>query len=264
MNSVVAPPMTVLIVDDEPIAREGLRLLLQADSEVQVVGDATGIDALELITRLRPDILFLDIQMPELDGFELLQRVGADAMPVVVFATAFDRYALRAFEVHALDYLLKPFSDARFAAALERAKAQVQKHRQGTLDARIEELLRMRQLPSPSTRTRFLIPARDKTIVVEASQIDRISAEDYYVCLHCGVSTHLLRESMDAMERQLDPEQFIRVHRASIVNLERVREIHPLFRGDCELKLSDGSTVRLSRSRRSEFEARFAQLGLRR
>ncbi len=260
MNSVVAPPMKVLIVDDEPLAREGLRRLLQADAEIQVVGDATGTDAIALITRLRPDILFLDIQMPELDGFGVLQQVGADAVPAVVFVTAFDRYALRAFEVHALDYLLKPFSDARFGAALERAKAQVRSHRQGTLDARIAELLRMRQSP----RSRFLIPARDKTLVIEASQIDWVSAADYYVCLHCGGNRHLLRESMDEMERQLDPEHFIRVHRASIVNLARVREIHPLFRGDCELKLSDGTSVRLSRNRRSEFEARFAQLGVRR
>jgi two-component system, LytTR family, response regulator len=252
--------LKVLIVDDEPLARESVRALLALDAQVEVVGECTGIEAVTLIARLRPDIMFLDIQMPELDGFALLSQVGADAVPAVVFVTAFDRYALRAFEVHALDYLLKPFTDERFAAALGRAKAQVRNRRDGALDARISELLRARQTP----RNRFLIPARDKSIVIEADQIDWISAEDYYVSLHCGGISHLLRESMDEMERQLDPEQFVRVHRGTIVNLARVREVHPMFRGGCELKLVDGTVLKLSRNRRSEFEARFAMLGARR
>lgn len=255
-----ADPLSVLIVDDEPLARDGLRLLLAEDPEVHVAGEASGSEAVALIARLRPDILFLDIQMPEVDGFALLELVGPHAVPAIVFVTAFDRYALRAFEVHALDYLLKPFTDARFAAALARAKAQVRSARQGVLDERIHELLRARQAP----RTRFLVPLRDKSIVVDASQIDWIEAADYYVCLHCGSASHLLRDSMDEIERQLDPATFFRVHRSAIVNLARVREIHPLFRGDCELKLADGTTVRLSRNRRREFEARFAQVGVRR
>lgn len=260
MTSFAEAPLKVLVVDDEPLAREVLRVLLSEDPEVMVVGEASGPEAVALIARLRPDILFLDIQMPELDGFALLELVGADAVPAIIFVTAFDRYALRAFEVHALDYLLKPFTDQRFASALARAKSQVCSRRQGVLDARIGELLRAQHAP----RTRFLIPVRDKTLVLDASQIDWIEAADYYVSLHCGGASHLLRESMDEMERQLDPQQFFRVHRASIVNLARVREIHPLFRGDCELKLSDGTAVRLSRNRRREFEARFAQLGVRR
>jgi two-component system, LytTR family, response regulator len=250
----------VLIVDDEPLAREGLSALLSDDPEVVIAGQGSGIDAVALIARLRPDILFLDIQMPEVDGFALLELVGADAVPAIVFVTAFDRYALRAFEVHALDYLLKPFTDARFAEALSRAKQQVLDRRQGQLDGRIAQLLRAQQSP----RTRFLIPARGKTVVVDAGSIDWIEAADYYVCLHCGSEQHLLRETMDDIERQLDPQQFFRAHRSAIVNLARVREIHPLFRGDCELKLADGAAVRLSRNRRHEFEARFAQLGVRR
>lgn len=255
-----AAGFSVLIIDDEPLARAGLASLLASDTEVRVAGEGTGVDAVALIARTRPDILFLDIQMPEVDGFALLEHIGADAVPAIVFVTAFDRYALRAFEVHALDYLLKPFSDARFAAALERAKAQVHGRRRGELDARIADLLRAQASP----RTRFLVPARDRTIVVDASQIDWIEAADYYINLHCGGASHLLRDTMDEIERQLDPQQFFRVHRSAIVNLARVREIHPLFRGDCELKLADGVTVRLSRNRRSEFEARFAQLGVRR
>ncbi len=257
MSALGAAPFKVLIVDDEPLARAGLNALLVADPEVQVVGEGDGVGAVALIARLRPDILFLDIQMPEVDGFALLELVGADAVPAVIFVTAFDRHALRAFEVHALDYLLKPFTDARFEVALARAKQQVRNRREGALDARIAELMRAQQSP----RTRFLVPARDKTVVVDVGTIDWIEAADYYVSLHCGSASHLLRDTMDEIERQLDPQQFFRAHRSAIVNLARVREIHPLFRGDCELKLADGTTVRLSRHRRKEFEARFAQVG---
>ena len=253
-------PLKVLVVDDEPLARENVRVLLATDPQVEVVGECTGLDAVAAIARLRPDILFLDIQMPDLDGFALLDLVGPNAVPAVVFVTAFDQYAVHAFEVHALDYLLKPFTDARFEAALARGKAQARSHRQGRLDARISALLQARQAP----RSRFLIPGRDKSLVIEADQIDWIGAADYYVSLHCGGASHLLRESMEEMERQLDPEQFVRVHRGTIVNLARVREVHPLFRGGCELKLADGTMLKLSRNRRAEFEARFAVLGVRR
>lgn len=259
MNSSAPAPFKVLVVDDEPLARDGLCALLAQDTEVEVVGQGSGVDAVALIAKLRPDILFLDIQMPEVDGFALLEMVGADAVPATVFATAFDRYALRAFEVHALDYLLKPYTDARFASALVRAKQQVLDRRHGVVDARIAELLRAQQSP----RARFLVPARGKTVVVDAASIDWIEAADYYVSLHCGSQSHLLRETMDDIERQLDPQQFCRVHRSAIVNLARVREIHPLFRGDCELRLADGVTVRLSRNRRRDFETRFAKVGLR-
>lgn len=252
-----AATFRVLIVDDEPLAREGIATLLGKDAEVVVVAAASGVDAAALITRLRPDILFLDIQMPEVDGFALLELVGADAVPAIVFVTAFDQYAIRAFDVHALDYLLKPFTDARFHAALARAKQQVLARSEGMLDARSAELLRAHRTP----RARFLVPARGKTLVVDASEIDWIEAADYYVCLHCGAASHLLRETMDEIEAQLDSQQFFRVHRSAIVNLSRVREIHPLFRGDCELRLADGAAVRLSRNRRRAFEARFAQFG---
>lgn len=260
MNGAADAPLKVLIVDDEPLARASVQALLAADAEIEVVGQGSGVDAAALVARLRPDILFLDIQMPEVDGFALLELIGADAVPAIVFVTAFDRYALRAFDVHALDYLLKPFSDARFASALARAKAQARSRRRGELDARIAGLLRAQQSP----RTRFLVPARDRTLVVDAAQVDWIEAADYYICLHCGGASYLLRDTMDAIEGQLDPQQFFRVHRSAIVNLARVREVHALFRGDCELTLADGTTVRLSRNRRRAFEACFAQIGLRR
>ena len=249
-------PLRVVIVDDEPLARDSIRSLLTGDPEVEVAGEGTGSEGAALIARTRPDILFLDIQMPETDGFALLDQIGPAAVPAIVFVTAYDRYALRAFEVHALDYLLKPFDDRRFEDALANAKEHARARREGTTDARIAELLRARAAP---VRTRFLIPVREKTIVVEAAQIDWIEAADYYVSLHAGNASHLLRQTMDDIEQQLDPHQFFRVHRSAIVNLDRVREIHPLFRGDCTLVLEGGQTVRLSRSRRRDFEALFAQ-----
>ncbi len=250
-----ADPLRVLIVDDEPLARDSIRTLLAEDAEVRVVGEGTGIDAAALIARTRPDLLFLDIQMPEVDGFALLDQVGADTVPAVIFVTAYDRYALRAFEVHALDYLLKPFDDKRFEGALGRAKERAYARRRGEIDTRIAELLKERE----TSRTRFLIPVRDKTLVVDAAQIDWIEAADYYVTLHAGAAAHLLRQTMDEIEKQLDGRQFFRVHRSAIVNVDRVREIHPLFRGDCALVLSDGRRIKLSRSRRKEFEALFTQ-----
>lgn len=246
-------PLRILIVDDEPLARDSIRSLLAGDAEVRVVGEGTGSDAEALIARGRPDIMFLDIQMPEVDGFGVLDRVGADTVPAVIFVTAYDQYAVRAFEVHALDYLLKPFDDKRFAGALARAKERVSAQRRGEVDNRIAELLKDRDL----SRTRFLIPVRDKTIVVDAAQIDWIEASDYYVTLHTGAAAHLLRQTMDEIEKQLDRRQFFRVHRSAIVNVDRVREIHPLFRGDCALVLADGRRIKLSRSRRKEFEALF-------
>jgi two-component system LytT family response regulator len=257
----VSDALRVVIVDDEPLARESVRMLLEDDAGIAIVGEGSGPDAAALIARTRPDILFLDIRMPGVDGFTLLEQIGADTVPAVVFVTAYDRYALRAFEVHALDYLLKPFDNARFTDALTRAKQRALAARRGETDSRIAELLEARAAGPAATR--FLIPVRDKTIVVDTRDIDWIEAADYYVSLHVtqnGVAaSHLLRETMDEIEKQLDPRQFFRVHRSAIVNVDRVREIHPLFRGDCALILSGGRQLRLSRGRRRDFEALFAQ-----
>jgi two-component system LytT family response regulator len=254
-----ATALRVIVVDDEPLARDLIRALLAKHADVNVVGEATGVAAAALILRTRPDIMFLDIQMPEIDGFRLLEMVGPDAVPAVVFVTAYDRYALRAFEVHALDYLLKPVDERRFATALDHARKRVRGRRDGEIDARIAQLLADRA----SSRSRFLVPVRGKVIVVDAEQIDWVEAADYYVSLHvsspAGSASHLLRETMDDLEAQLDPQKFVRVHRSAIVNLDRVREIHPLFRGDCTLVLADGARVKLSRSRRKNFEERFGE-----
>ncbi len=247
-------PVRVLIVDDEPLARQLLRVLLACDPEVTVVGECSGAAAVDEVARTRPDLLFLDVHMPEVDGFELLDRLGLERAPVVVFVTAYADHALRAFEVHAIDYLLKPIDDARFAQALTRAKQQPRARRGGAIDERLGAWFRERSRYA----RRFLVRTRDKTIVVGADEIDWIEAADYYVSIHAGGRTHLLRETMNQLEQRLDPERFFRAHRSAIVNIERVREIHPLFRGDCSLLLADGTQVRLSRTRRAEFERLFS------
>lgn len=244
--------LRVAIVDDEPLARDTLRMLLERDADVTVSANCSGADAPALIEQTRPDILFLDVQMPEVDGFEVLARIGPDAVPVVVFVTAYDHYALRAFEVHALDYLLKPFDDKRFALTLNRAKELVRTRRRGDTDERLLELLRARH--DGAFVRRFLVRVSEKVLFIRVEEIDWIEAADYYVSLHVAGKTHLLRETMNDVEKQLDPDKFVRIHRSAIVNVDRVKEMHPLFRGDAMLVLQDGTQVKVSRARREEFE----------
>jgi len=246
-----------VIVDDEPLARQSIRVLLERDGEVEVAAECSGGDAAALIEQTRPDMVFLDVQMPDVDGFGVLDRIGAQAAPVVIFVTAYDRYALRAFEVHALEYLLKPFTDERFGRALAHAKNQVRARSRGERDDRLAELLRSRS----AYTQRFLVRVRDRSVVVNATDIDWIEASDYYVTLHAGGKSYLLREPIGNLVKTLDPERFVRVHRSAIVNIDRVREVHPLFRGDRSLMLADGTRVKLSRSRREVFERLFATSG---
>src|SRR5919198_2348872 len=239
-----------LVVDDEPLARRNIRALLKDDPEVEVVGEAGGgAAALELIRRHSPDLVFLDIQMPEMDGFGVLERIEAERMPVIVFVTAFDRYALRAFEFHALDYLLKPFDDARFEKALARAKRQIERRDIEDLSRRLIALLEGREGATgpahPKYLTRLLIKTAGRVSFLKAEEIDYITAEDYYVKLHVGRKGHLLRETMNEMESRLDPEKFARVHRSAIVNLERVRELRQLFNGEYVVALHDGTELKL-------------------
>ena len=249
------PPYRVAIVDDEPLARVALRLLLGEDPEVAVVGDCMGVDAPALIERERVELLFLDVQMPEVDGFEVLAALAPAALPATVFVTAHDAYAVRAFEVHAIDYLLKPFDDARFHTALARAKERLASRGSTALDplrALLDERAR-----TPGGVERFLVRERGRIVVVRTQDVDWIESADYYATLHVGDQAHLVRQTMADLEARLDPRQFVRVHRQTIVNVDRVREVHPLFRGDCTLVLSDGTRVKLSRTRRAEFERCF-------
>lgn len=242
--------MKIAIVDDEPPARKTIRLLARRDPEITVIAECrNGEEALDVVREQKPDILFLDIQMPRLDGFDVLELLGEDAPPAIVFVTAYDQYAIRAFEVHAVDYLLKPFTDERFDKALARAKDLV---RRG-----------MRQNFAPLTAShraftqRFMVRTAGRIVFLKAEEVDWIEAADYYARLHAGANSYLIRESMNDLEATLDPAAFVRIHRSTIVNLDRVREMRPLFRGELVVVLSDGTQLRMSRSRRDELESRF-------
>ena len=275
-------PIRTLVCDDEPDARKGLLELLSQDSQIVVVGEARhGREAATLIDTVDPELVFLDIQMPELDGFgalaELRRRGRVVDAPVVVFVTAYDEYALRAFEVHALDYLLKPFSDERFAEALHLAKARVRQRRAGELGQQLAALLddavptlnhasdpdehapssaSLDQASDPTTRypQRIAVRTAKQVVFLPVVDIDWIEADDYYAKLHIGGRAYLIRETMGSLEARLDPGRFARVHRSAIVNLERVQTLQPYFRGAHVLTLHDGTRLTLSRSRRESFE----------
>jgi two-component system, LytTR family, response regulator len=248
----MAQLIKVAIVDDEPLAREGLRTLLAADREIEVVAEcADGQAAIEAIRRTRPDIVFLDVQMPDLDGFDVLRALAGEPLPAVIFVTAYDKYALKAFEVHAVDYLLKPFHDERFAEALARAKSR----RGENMTDRIARLLDERK---PKIM-RVLVKTGGRVLFIRADEIDWIEAADYYVKLHVAGKVHMLRESMAALEARLDSDVFFRVHRSAIVNLERVRELQPFSRREHVLVLRDGTRLRLTRSRRERLAALLGQ-----
>jgi two-component system LytT family response regulator len=244
-----------LIVDDEPLARQRLRALLEADPDIDLVGESgDGKQAVADVRRLRPDLLFLDVQMPVLDGFGVLSALAGAAVPVVVFVTAHDSYALKAFEVHALDYLLKPFDRARFGTALQRAKAQVQQNKAGALDERLLDLLQTVQNRRPVAE-RLVVKSGGRVTFVRIEDIDWIEAAGNYVRLHVGTEDHLLRESMGGLEGKLDANRFVRIHRSTIVNIERIRELQPAFHGDYVILLRDGTELALSRSYRDKLEA---------
>jgi two-component system LytT family response regulator len=256
----MSEPMRVVVADDEPLARRRvLRLLREHDDEVDVVAVCeTGTQAVEAIRETHPDLVFLDVQMPEMDGFEVLEKLGGE-LPAVVFVTAHDRYALRAFEVHALDYLLKPFDGERFARALERGRTQVERRAAegpGRLLSLLEQLARDRNAGGDvsAPRGRYLdwvmVKVRGKVEFLRTAELDWVEAEGNYVRLHAGKKRYLIREKIGTLEERLDPERFLRVHRSAIVQIDRVAELHPMAAGDGILILRDGSEVKLSRGYR--------------
>ena len=244
-----------LIADDEPAARTAIASLLEADPEIAVVGEAAdGQSALDAIRRESPDLLFLDVQMPELDGFSVLRHLNPDELPVVVFATAYDQYALKAFDAHALDYLLKPFDDARFYQAVARAKQQI---RQGSVSALREQLaglLGAADEPGERYRERLVIKEDGRATVVTVRDIDWIEADGDYLTIHAGRSRHTLRETMKDIERALDPACFVRIHRSTIVALDRIKALEPYFRGEYVVVLQDGARLKLSRGYKPRLE----------
>ena len=259
-----------LIVDDEPLAREGVRVLLQQDPDVEIVGECTnGQEAVHAIEVLGPDLLFLDVQMPEIDGFDVLTRIDTAHMPVVVFVTAYDQHALRAFEVHALDYLLKPFKDDRFRTALEHAKTQIRQQKVSETSQRLVALLEQATGQSPaSTKAppdaetylkRLVVKTGGRVFFINVEEIDWIEAADYYVRLHVGRASHLLRETMSNLERQLNPQQFQRIHRSTIVHLDRIAALEPAYHGDYVVLLRNGTQLKMSRRHRQKVEAALRQ-----
>ena len=251
----MSDPLRVLIVDDEPVARRRLRRLLRAIADVAVAGECgDGATALDMIRELSPDIVLLDVQMPELDGFALLQAMSPEEIPVVIFVTAYDQYALRAFEVHALDYVLKPVEAERLATAISRARVRVEERQGVRVDDRVLALIET-LAPGRKHLTRIPVRTEGRVHVLDLADVDWIGAADNYVTLHAGSREYLVRDTMGRLERELDPERFVRVHRSSIVQIDRVRELLPDFHGDFTLVLKNGTTLTLSRGYRPKLEA---------
>jgi two-component system LytT family response regulator len=257
---------SVVVVDDEELARRRIVQLLAAQHDMEVVAECrAGREGIAAIEAHRPDLLFLDVQMPGLDGFELLAGLSVDAPPAVVFVTAHDQHAIRAFDVDAVDYLLKPFDEERFQQTLDRVREHLEQERAMRAEPHLRSLLELvseRDAGSeaaaerPRYVDRLMIKIGPKTVVVRAADIDQIEAEGNYARLHVAAKTYLLRETMSRLEKSLNPSMFARIHRSSIVNLERVREVEPYFGHDFMVRLSTGARVKMSRWYREEFELR--------
>ena len=242
-----------LIVDDEPLAREGVRMLLMDDKEIDVIGECSdGKDAVVSIIEHVPDLVFLDIQMPEMSGFEVLKSVGLDQMPATIFVTAYDKYALQAFEVSALDYLLKPFTKQRFQQALGRAKNQIL--RSTDESEKLASLLKELGIGNKFLQ-RLVIKSAGRVFFLDINEIDWIEAAENYVRLHVGSEAHLLHGTMNRLEARLDPDLFRRIHRSVIINLKRVKELRPLFHGEYQVILKDGTRLTSGRSYRGKLQA---------
>jgi two-component system LytT family response regulator len=242
-----------LIVDDEPLGRERIRTLLAGDPEIEVVGECLdGRQAITAIEQRNPDLVFLDVQMPEVDGFSVLEAICVERMPVIIFVTAYDRYAVQAFEVHALDYLLKSYDRERFSAAVQRAKEEIQRSRgEGALNERLVGLLENLQTKKDRL-TRLVIRSAGRIVFLRVEEIDWIEAADNYVRVHAGKESHLIRETLQSLEKRLDSGKFLRIHRSFLVNLDRIRELQPIFHGDYAVKLADGTELTLSRNYREK------------
>ncbi len=252
--------LRVIIVDDEPLARRRLRSLLAGEADVEIVGEfGNGRDAVRAIVAERPDLVFLDIQMPELDGFGVVREVGIEAMPAVIFVTAYDEHALKAFEIHALDYLLKPVDRERFAAALRRAKthaiADGGRGLHERLDAVLAELARQGREPQ-----RVAIRKDGRIFLVRPEDIDWLEADGNHVRVHVGKESHVIRETLGNLEERLPQRAFMRIHRSTIVNIARIREIQAWFQGDYVLLLNDGTRLTSGRTYRDQVRSLFEQV----
>lgn len=249
-----ATRIRALVVDDEPLAREMIREMLEDDSEVEIVGECTnGREAVEAIRSSAPDIVFLDIQMPELGGFEVLAALDPKTTPYVIFVTAYDQYAVRAFEVHALDYLLKPYDRERFEAAWRRAKEQLKLDRTSRRDQDIIALLEELKA-GPRYLERLVIKNGGRVFFLHVQDVYCIEAEGNYVRVYDGQKGYLLRETISSLEEQLDPKQFLRIHRSAIVKIDRIKEMQPWFHGEYRIIMENGKQLALSRNYRANLQ----------
>ncbi len=250
-----------LIVDDEPEARLGLRSLLEQDTQISLIGECSnGKEAVNAIRMQLPDLVLLDVQMPGLNGFDVLHEIKTDHMPLVIFVTAYDQYSLKAFEVHAVDYLLKPFTNNRFREAIDQAKQQIQSQKDLThIAERMNLLLAKFESNPPHVPNadleylhRIAVKEGEKITFLQVESIDWIEAADNYICIHVGKRTFLLRSKLGDIEKQLSPKHFMRIHRSRIVNIERIHEMQPQGSGDCILILKDGTHLISSRTYREQ------------
>ncbi len=246
-----------IIVDDEPLARDRIKRFLRDESDISLVGECgNGLEAIEAIIRERPDLVFLDIQMPEKTGFEVIKSLHGKNLPTIIFVTAYDQYALQAFDVHALDYLLKPFNRERIKRAVTRAREHVESKRRGNLDERLNSLIADIR-GEKKYLDRLVVKAVGRVFFLKTDEIDWIEAAGNYVKLHVGREAHMIRETMNGIEAKLDPAKFLRIHRSTVVNIDRIKELHPMFSGDYAVILRNGTELALSRNYRERFTELF-------
>jgi two-component system, LytTR family, response regulator len=250
-----------LVVDDEPVARDRVVWLLQQQADIELVGECSnGLETVTAIEQLAPDLVFLDVQMPEMDGFEVVRALEAGHVPAVVFVTAYDEYAVRAFEVHALDYLLKPFSSIRFRATLAHARDQLHRDHAGELGRKLLTLApTLWDKPGGARPERLLVRSAGRVHFVRTSEIEWCEAAGNYVRLHVGQDSHLFRETMNSLESKLDPQRFVRIHRSTIVNVEQIEQLRSSLGGESTVFLRNGVKVTLSRGYREAFQERFGK-----
>jgi len=247
-----------IIVDDVELARERIKILLD-DAELEIIAEcANGREAIKAITGLKPDLVFLDVQMPKIGGFEVVETIGVEEMPAVIFVTAYDEFALRAFEVNAVDYLLKPFDEARLNKAVARAKREIGRQ---TPAGEVEDKLRrlLKEVRGEKYLKRIPVKSARHTTLVLTEGIDWISSAGHYLELHAGGEKHLIREQLSRLEAKLDPEKFVRIHRSIIVNLDNIKSLHPLFNGDHLIVLTNGQELNLSRTYHEKLMALLAR-----
>jgi len=247
MPALPAMKIRALIIDDEPLARERVRSLLREEPDIEVLGEcANGNEAVAAIKKHSPDLIFLDVQMPGLGGFDVLRALGKEHIPLVIFVTAYDQHALKAFEVHALDYLLKPFKQTRFKQTVQRARESLASRRAGAVHQNLLDLLGQAK-PATEHLTRIPVKTGDRVVFIKTDQIHYIEAAGNYLVLHTAKENHVIRETLTALEEKLDPKKFLRINRSTLVNLEQIKELQPLFKGDHAVVLLNGKQLTMTR-----------------